>query len=255
MTTKFARHPAQENDAPVSPSSRINVGGPERWGSVASGALLTYFGLKKNGWLGKLLLSGAGGLLLYRGLTGHGPIYEQIGRSTVRTHAAQAAEVDETLTVYKPREQVYAFWREVENLPRFMRHLKSVEDLGEGRSRWTARAPKGLGTLTWEAETTADEPGKKIAWRSLPGADIQNAGTVQFEDAPEGHDGPEGRGTEVRVQISYRPPAGDVGALAARLFNPAGEQLVKEDVRRFKSLMETGEVPQIEGQPTGEGRA
>lgn len=209
---------------------------------------MTLWGLRRFSLSG-LMTAAAGSALLYRGTTGHCPAFEQLGMDTAQSHAASAAEVDEAVTVYKPRDEVYAFWRKIENLPRFMRHLETVEDLGEGRSRWTARVPKDLRRVTWEAEVTEDEPGEKIAWRSLPGADIQNAGTVRFNDAPKKN------ATEVRVQISYRPPAGDVGALAAELLGPANRQLIKDDVRRFKHLMETGEVPTIEGQPTGEGRA
>lgn len=172
-----------------------------------------------------------------------------MGVSTADTGRTTALEIDEAVTVNKPREEVYSFWRELENLPRFMRHIESVEALDEKRSRWTARVPKGLGTITWEAEITEDEPNERIAWRSLAGADIQNAGTVRFKDAPEG------RGTEVHAQIRYRPPAGDVGALVTRLLDPANEQMVREDVRRFKHILEAGEAPSIEGQPTGKGRA
>ncbi len=259
-----SQHAQRNGGARAASSSSVNVHRAERWASIAGGALLAYAGTKR-GWTGKLLLGTAGGALLYRGATGHCPAYEQAGISTAEpqegSHVGQGAdgrakavEVDEAVTVARPREEVYRFWRELENLPRFMRHIESVEALGEKRSRWTARVPKGLGTITWEAEITEDVPGETLAWRSLPGADIENHGTVRFDDGPEGW-GAEGRGTEVHVRISYRPPAGEVGHLVAKLLNPANKQMVKEDVRRFKHVLETGEVPTIEGQPTGRGRA
>lgn len=221
----------------------MNVGQGERMASALGGGLLVRWGLRRFS-VGGLLAAAAGSALLYRGVTGHCPAFERLDIDTA-ARGKEALEVNESVTVYKPRDDVYGFWREVENLPHFMRHLQSVEDVGENRSRWTARVPGGLGHVTWEAEVTEDEPGERISWRSLPEADISNAGTVRFEDAPRGD------GTVVHVEISYRPPAGDVGALAAKLLNPANRQLVKDDVRRFKSLMETGEVPTIEGQPKG----
>lgn len=237
--------------SPAKGSSRINVGQLERVASALGGGLLAAWGLRRFS-LPRLLTAATGGVLLYRGLTGHCPGYEQMGVSTAETGRATALEIDEAVTVNKPREEVYDFWRELENLPRFMRHIESVEALDEKRSRWTARVPKvpkDVGTISWEAEITEDAPNERIAWRSLARADIQNAGTVRFKDAPEG------RGTEVHAQIRYRPPAGDVGALVTRLLDPANEQMVREDVRRFKHILEAGEAPKIEGQPTGKGRA
>lgn len=224
--------------------SRRNVARAERWVSAAVGGLLTYAGARR-GWLGLLGLGSLGGALLYRGITGHSPVYERLGVNTAETEVAPV-EVSEAVTVQKSPQEVYEFWRDVERFPRFMRHLESVEDLGDNRSRWTARAPGDLTTLTWEAEITEDKPGEQIAWRSLPGADVANTGSVRFSEAPKGG------ATETRIQISYHPS--DVspgGGLAAQLLNPAFEQLVKEDARRFKHLLETGEVPTIEGQPQG----
>ena len=224
-------------------SSDQNVAQPERWGSVAAGALLTYFGLKRS-WLGTALLGGAGAALAYRGITGHCPVYERTGITTASSKLT-SVEAEEAVTVQATPREVYDLWRDVERFPAFMRHLEQVEERGEGRSQWTARAPKDLTTVSWEAEITADEPGERIAWRSLPGSEIENSGTVRFSEAP--NDG----ATEVHVHITYRLPEAATGSVAAKLLNPAFEQLVKNDVRRFKHLMETGEVPTIEGQPHG----
>lgn len=229
---------------PVSESSRINVHKNERLLSTVGGGLMVLGGLRRFSLPG-LVTAAAGGILLYRGLTGHCPGYETLGIDTAANRgAAPDVEIEEALTVYKPREDVYQLWRELENLPRFMRHLESVEHLDGRRTRWTARVPKGIGSITWEAETTEDRPNEKISWRSLPGSTIHNAGTVSFRDGPDGS-------TEVVVNLRYRPPAGDVGTAAAELLNPVNAQMIREDVRRFKHLLEAGEIPQTEGQPVG----
>ena len=139
------------------------------------------------------------------------------------------------ITVNKPTEEVYEFWRNFENFPRFMRHLESVKVLDSGRSRWKAKAPAGT-SVEWEAEMTEDRPGELISWRSLPGADVRNAGTVRFSSAPGG------RGTEVRVDLEYAPPAGKVGAMVAKLFREEPGQQVHDDLRSFKQVMELGEI-------------
>lgn len=148
---------------------------------------------------------------------------------------AKGIEVTRVITVNRPVDEVYRFWHDFSNLPRFMSHLESVEVRGERRSFWKAKAPAGT-TVSWEAETTEDRPNALIAWRSLEGADVDNAGSVRFSQAPGG------RGTEVRVELSYRPPAGALGAFVAKLFGEAPEQQIKGDLTRFKQVMETGEV-------------
>jgi uncharacterized membrane protein len=159
---------------------------------------------------------------------------EQAGR------AARGVHVQKTLTVNKPIEQVYEFWRDVEKLPRFMSHLVSVEHLGEGRSRWRAKGPAGM-TFSWDAEIVEDRPHELISWRSVPGGGVRNRGAVHFERAPGA------RGTEVRVELEYEPPAGEIGKAVAWLFGEEPEQQVRDDLRRFKQLMETGEIPLSDG--------
>lgn len=226
-------------------TSDVNVGRFERLASVVGGGLLATVGLRRAA-VPRMLLTATGGLLATRGVTGHSKIYDLLGLDTARPgRKAKPVRLKQAITVYRPREEVYGFWRELSNLPRFMPHLEKVEDLGESRSRWTARAPRDLGTITWEAEVTEDDPGRRLAWRSRPGADITNAGIVRFEDLPG-----ERTGTEVHLDISYGPPPGDVGSLVGQMLNPINKQLVKEDMRRFKRLMETGEIPTTEGQPT-----
>ena len=140
-----------------------------------------------------------------------------------------------SITVWRPVEEVYAFWRNLENLPRFMRHLESVTVLGDRRSRWRAKAPAGR-TVEWDAETIDDRENELIAWRSLPDADVYNAGTVRFMPAPGK------RGTEVRVDLEYRPPLGKLGSKVAMLFREEPGQQVQDDLRHFKQVMETGEI-------------
>jgi len=242
----------------ASGSSRINVGTTERiWSAVGGAALLTY-GLRR-GSLGGLLLATAGGFLAYRGASGYCPVNKAIGRNTADStdqagKMVDSIEITRSLTVNKPREEVYAYWRQLENLPRFMFHLSEVRQLDNKRSHWVAQLSdnaiaKALGTVEWDAEIIDEVENERLVWRSVDEARIDNAGEVRFVDAPNG------QGTEVHAVIQYRPPAGQVGEAIMKLFNPAFAQLIKQDLRRFKQLMETGEITTIEGQPSGRQHA
>ncbi len=149
--------------------------------------------------------------------------------------SSSGVHVTQSLTINRPRNEVYGFWHNFENLPRFMAHLESVQVLDNNRSRWKAKAPAGT-TVEWEAETIEDRPNELIAWRSLPDATIPNSGSVRFKDAPGN------RGTEIHVDLRYQPPGGKLGSLIAKLFGEEPEQQVKGDLRRFKQVMETGEI-------------
>jgi len=140
-----------------------------------------------------------------------------------------------SVTIGKSPAEIYAFWRNFENLPRFMRHLESVQVTDDGRSHWRARAPAGR-TVEWDAEITEDRPDELIAWRSLPGADIDNEGWVRFTPAPGG------RGTEVRVHFAYDAPGGTIGSTLAKLFREEPGQQVADDLRHLKQVLETGDV-------------
>ena len=155
---------------------------------------------------------------------------------------AQDSTAAYAATIFKPRQEVYAFWREWQNLPRFARHLKKVEDLGGGKTRWTAEGPHG--DVAWEAETTEDVPGQRIAWRSVGHPDVPNHGVVTFKDAPQD------RGTEVVVSMAYDMPYGIFGELAARVTGNHPEAEIAEAVRRFKCILECGELFVNEGQPS-----
>jgi uncharacterized membrane protein len=217
----------------------------ERIASLVAGGLLVGVGLRRANPL-RLVLALAGGALLLRGARGHLGVAEAIGAQsddaaepTWRRHIF----VRKSVTINRPREEVYRYWRDFGNLPNFMRHLKEVQVDNERLSHWKARGPAGI-DVAWDAELTLDHENEMIAWRSLPGAQVENSGEVRFEDAPGG------RGTIVRVQLTYRPPAGVLGAAVAKMFGEEPTGQIADDLRRLRSLLETGEVPTIEGQPS-----
>ena len=150
--------------------------------------------------------------------------------------------VTRTIAIDRTPAELYQFWRDLENLPRFMRHLESVRVESDVRSHWVARAPAGK-TVEWDAEIIEDKPDELIAWRSLPDADVDNAGVVRFQHAPGG------RGTFVHVELSYRPPGGRLGSMIAKLFGEEPSQQVQRDLYRLKQIIETGQVSTTEGQP------
>lgn len=157
-------------------------------------------------------------------------------RSTSRARRARkATSITRAITINRPIDEVYRFWRDLQNLPRFMRHLEAVQVLDATRSRWTAKGPGGA-SIEWDAELVEDVPNERIAWRSLEGADVANAGAVRFSRAPGG------RGTEVRVEMREVPPGGRVAETVAKLVRQAPEQKIADDLRAFKQVMETGEV-------------
>jgi uncharacterized membrane protein len=229
----------------------VNVNQTERWISGLAGGALAIYGLTRRTW-GGAVLALVGGTLIHRGSTGHCYMYDALGVNTagetdnplVSVPAGHGIKVEKSVTVNRPPEEVYRFWHNFQNLPRFMNHLESVADLGNNRSHWVAKAPAGK-TVEWDAEVYNEKENELIAWRSLEGADVDNAGSVRFEPAPEG------RGTVVRVTLKYDPPAGKLGSLVAKLWGEEPSQQIEEDLRRFKQVMETGEIPTTEGQPSG----
>lgn len=140
----------------------------------------------------------------------------------------------QSIIVGRPLEPVYGFWRNFENLPRFMNHLESVTETGNGQTHWRTRAPGGS-SVEWDAEITSDEPNRRISWRSLPGSTVENSGTVWFERAPGD------RGTLIRVELEYRPPFGKIGSVAASLFRENPKQQIFDDLRAMKQVLEVGE--------------
>lgn len=228
-----------------------NVSDPERWISVIFGSALAAYGLKKRNLSG-LILGGIGGALLFRGATGHCDVYNALGISTageddgrhVSVPYGKGVRVEKTVTVNVAPETVYAFWRNFENLPRFMHNLESVEVHDNLRSKWVAKGPAGS-AVAWEAEIINEVPNELIGWRSIEGSQVDNAGSVHFTPAAGG------RGTEVKVVLRYDPPAGKMGAKVSKMLGEDPAINVQEDLRRLKMLLETGEVATTAGQPSG----
>ncbi len=189
-------------------------------------ALIAY-GLTRRSKAGTALAA-AGGLLAYKAA--------QAPSSQADTHAV--------FLVNASPEQAYALWRDFAGLPRFMVHLKTVRELDSRRSEWTALGP-GQREIRWNAEITEDNPNQRIAWRSLPPSDIRTSGSVDFRADPQG------RGTFITANVQYGLPGGPLASGLATLFGKNPEFVVREDVRRFKQLLETGEVPTTRGQTHG----
>jgi uncharacterized membrane protein len=237
-------------------SPSINVGQTERWVSAVGGGALALYGLTR-GSLGGIALALVGAALVQRGYSGHCNLYEAIGFSTggdaslrnsenVSVPAERGTKVEKSVTIDRPAAELYGFWRNFENLPRFMNHLESVQVTGGDRSHWVAKAPAGM-TVEWDAEVYNEKENELIAWRTLEGSQVSSAGSVRFEPAPDG-------GTVVRVSLKYDPPGGKLGSLVARLFGENPEQQIDEDLGRFKQLMETGGASATSGRGASAGR-
>jgi uncharacterized membrane protein len=229
----------------VPSATKKNVSDSERAVSAAIGGLFVASGIKKRG-AGGLALAFIGAELLRRGITGHCMLYDAIGfrddsagyRSDLRSAAAtvnarKSIKVERTIVIEKPSYDIYDFWRNFSNLPKVLDHLESVTDLGGGRSHWVAKGPAGT-RIEWDSEIVNDIPGQLIAWKTVGEPDVAHAGSVHFT--------PSGSGTEVRFVMDYEPPAGRLVAVAAKVVGESPDQKVREDLRRLKTLIETGEV-------------
>jgi uncharacterized membrane protein len=218
-----------------------NISDVEKWTSIAAGTGLALYGLsrlERSGWL----FAGLGGLLLRRGMTGHCDVYDALGLNTAvspqDTRAAlgnsRGINVLESVTINRSLEELYRFWRNLENLPQFMRHLDGVEKITDTISHWRAKGPAGV-TVEWDAEVYNEVSNKLIAWRSLEGSDVVSAGSVNFDRAAAG------AATRVTVHLQYSPPLGKVGAAVARLFGADAATEIREDLQRFKQMVEAGQ--------------
>ncbi|MDM9584343.1 SRPBCC family protein [Nostoc sp. GT001] len=211
----------------------------ERWASLIGGGAMVLMGLKQGSLRGALTAL-AGGGLIYQGATKQSTIQqaqEAIGIN-------QPIKVEKTVTINKSAEELYRFWHNFENLPTFMKHLKSVKVYNEKRSHWIANAPLG-NSVEWDADILEDRENEFISWASVEGADVDNSGFVRFKEAPGG------RGTEVKIVLEYNPPGGALAATVAKLFGEEPEQQIGDELRRFKMLMEAGEIATTEGQSSG----
>ena len=176
-----------------------------------------------------------------KALDSDAPLTAAVHQRDVAHEAAEARSWDDaslvgrTITVNRPREELYAFWRDFRNLARFMENVESVRVDDDRRSHWVVKAPGGK-TVEWDSVLTEEEEGRVLAWESAPDADIKNTGRIEFRDAPPG------RGTEITATIVYDPPGGDLGKLIAKLFQKEPKIQARRDLRRFKQLMETGEI-------------
>ena len=172
---------------------------------------------------------------------------QELSRERGEMTEGGAIRVKRSVAINRSPEELYRFWRDLSQLPRFMYHLESVQTIDERRSHWVTKGPAGK-RVEWDSEITEDRPNELIAWRSLAGGDVDNAGSVQFEPRPGG------RGTIVRVELQYYPPGGIAGAAFAKVFNQSPEQQIHDDLRRLKQVVETGEVLRSDGSPEGTGQ-
>jgi uncharacterized membrane protein len=224
-------------ERPEQADEGINVGRTERLVSGLAAAAVAVVGLRRKR-LRPFLLPVAGSLFT-RAVTGRCAVNRALGRNSALTDRVspvasvprgQGIKVERSVVVSRPAQELYSFWRNFENLPRFMDHLESVTVIDENRSHWVAKAPVGT-RVEWNAIVHNEIDNELIAWRSLPGAEVNNAGSVHFTPIGESQ-------TEVRVVLSYDPPAGKLGAAVAKLLGEEPSQQVEDDLRRFKQVME-----------------
>ncbi len=227
-------------------TNMINVGWNERLISATLGAFMLSSGINNlfRHPISALVKTALGGFLLYRGASGNCPFYTSIGK-TKGVSQTNAINIRTSLIVNKPKDEVYAFWRKLENLPLFMKHLASVTEIDSKHSHWEAVIPGNIGKIKWNAEIVKEEPGYMIGWQSIPNSTINNAGKVVFHDALGG------QGTELEVVIIYHAPAGELGAGIARLINPVFEKVIRQDVMNFKEYIETKYNPKAASTTTG----
>jgi len=219
----------------------VNISQAERIVSAIGGGILASAGLRKGSAAG-VALALVGGDLMRRGITGHSYAYDAFGiRTAPKGQGAETTSIpyqsgiriDRAITIAHPREEIFRFWRNFSNLPRFMKNLESVSVMNGNRSHWVARGPGGR-TFEWDAVIHNEIKNELIAWRSLPGGDVDSAGSVWFKDTPRG------RGTDVKVELLYNPPAGAVGALLASLMGKQPARQIEEDLVRLRDVFERG---------------
>jgi uncharacterized membrane protein len=228
-----------ENSMSTQTPADKQAGDLERWASIIGGGALVLNGLRQKSLRG-ILTAIAGGGLFYQGTQGNSTV-KQVSDAVGLDHAIR---VEKTVTINRPAAELYTFWRNLENLPKFMRHLKSVQVKDDQTSHWVANAPLNQ-SIEWDAVIVNDEPNHLIAWTSVDGAEIENSGFVRFQSIAGD------RGTEVKVVMEYQPPGGVLASAIAKLFGEEPEQQVGDELNRFKQLMEAGEIATIEGQPKG----
>jgi uncharacterized membrane protein len=244
MKENEASYP-QSEEFVVSPiasgSTEVNVSTTERVLSIFGGAFLSTYALR-NPTIPGIILGAVGVVLVKRGLSGYSTINELLNREGA-SDELHPIEIRQTINVNKPREEVYKYWRKLENLPNFMKHLQSVTQLDDRRSHWVATTPVGFMKLKWDAEIVQDQENELISWRSVPQSDVDNSGEVRFTDSVDG------KGTDIELTLKYIAPAGNAGETVAKLFNPAFRKLIKTDLRRYKQSLETNGAADPEHRP------
>jgi uncharacterized membrane protein len=229
----------------------INVGNRERLISIVAGIPVTIFGLTRG--LGGLIPTALGGLLIYRGVSGHSFLYQLLGVNTLGKSPAafyklpgnQGIQVKRAVTILRSPQDLYTQWHNFESAPLYMWNVESVQKTGDNRWRWVAKVPPGI-TVEWEAETTNDVPGNSIAWRTVQGTFFApRAGAVRFEPKRNGSE------TVVRLEMEFPQFRGPIGTLLGEVVGQIPEQIARQDLERFKELTETGEIPTTKGQPSG----
>lgn len=233
-------------------SSAINVGSGERNLSLLGGAALTVLAVsRRGGWSIPALAAGV--VLLYRGFTGSDPFYKALGIDTavkatdsgvVSVPHNQGIHITRAVSINRSIEDLYGFWRDPHNLTRVINYIETIEPRGEGRYHWTLKLPGNIGVGV-EVESVNEVPNEVIAWRSIEGSPLQTAGSVRFKQAPID------RGVEVHLTVEFVPPGGPIGQAVMKLFGEAPQQVVGQMLREFKQVMETGETPTNDGQPSG----
>jgi uncharacterized membrane protein len=215
----------------------INIGDKERILSALAGSLLLYATARKHR-VNTLLLLG-GGYLLYRAVSGHCAVRDAVSKR--RTGAVGGdLKVRTHVVVNRPRAEVFAFWRRLENLPLFMRHLEHIDELDERTSAWRLKMPGGMGDIRWEVRIVKEEKDTELSWHSVEGAVIRNTGKINFSDTP-------GKGTRIDVMIVYGVPSGPIGERMAGLLTPAFRRRVEEDIHQFREYLETEAVNGVNG--------
>ena len=222
-----------------------NISNTERMVSAIGGGLLTAIGIERRS-PGGLALALIGGDLLRRAITGHSNMYELLGVRTAPVGQGASVSVpyelglrvDHSVRIDLPPAAVYRFWRDLSNLPRFMRHLESVTEVGDRQFHWVVKGPMNR-RVEWDAVINNEIPNEMIAWRSISGGDVDHAGSVWFQNAEDGR-------TVVKVELQYNPPGGTVGALFASLWGEEPSQQIEEDLRNLKQLLETGVTSESE---------
>ena len=218
------------------PTSRINVSNAERWVSIAGGVLLTYAGVKdKDPKFFSLL--GPATYLFFRGVTGFCPLKNLLKKNSVNQDKDISVSIFQKVTINKPVEEVYEFWKNFENLPTVMEHVFEIKQVEGRTSRWKVKIPMMNMEFSWDAVMVEDIKKEKITWRSLEGSEIMNAGEVRFRMVNSTR-------TEVQVSFNYAPPMGYTGKVLAGLVSPWFSKMIRADIKRVKSYLETGTTDQ-----------